>query len=290
MEEEVKMYRRIIPAVLVLMLATLACSINVNVPKVDGKMISTQTFDVNVPLPTGSAVNTVAIEMGAGNLDIAPGASGLMEGSVKYNLDTWKPTLLNQNGDVSLKQGRTGGINLPTDVVNDWNLKLSTSALMDLSVTAGAYQGSLDLSGLRLQNLHITDGASQADVKFDELNPVTMHTLSYKTGASQVKLTGLANANFESMTFDSGAGDYTLDFSGKLQRNANVSVKSGVSSITIIIPSGMSCQIHNAGAVSGIDTQGTWTTNGNDYSTTGSGPTLTIDISMGVGGLKLVAQ
>jgi hypothetical protein len=290
MEAEEKMNRKLIPAVMVLMLATLACSININVPKVDGKMISTQTFEVSVPAPSGDALTTVTIEMGAGTLNLAPGASGLLEGTVKYNVDSWKPTLLAQDGDVSLKQGAKSGINLPSDVVNDWTLKLSDSAPMDLNVNAGAYQGSLDLGGLRLQNLHITDGASQASVTFDKLNPEIMHTLSYKTGASQVKLTGLANANFESMTFDSGAGDYTLDFSGKLQRNANVSIKSGVSSVTIIIPSGMSAQIHNTGAVSGIDTQGTWTTNGNDYSTSGSGPTVTIDVSMGVGALKLIAQ
>ena len=36
-----------------------------------------------------------------------------------------------------------------------------------------------------------------------------MALFRYETGASKVKLTGLANANFGTMDFNSGAGDYT---------------------------------------------------------------------------------
>ena len=48
-----------------------------------------------------------------------------------------------------------------------------------------------------------------------------MSILRYETGASTVKLNGLANANFGTLIFSGGAGDYTLDFSGDLQRSGH---------------------------------------------------------------------
>ncbi|HEY3345948.1 MAG TPA: LiaF domain-containing protein, partial [Anaerolineaceae bacterium] len=151
----------------------------------------------------------------------------------------------------------------------------------------GAYQGDIDLSGIHLANLSITDGASQTNVHFNSVNPTRMQELSYKTGASQVKLYGLANANFTDMTFESGAGDYTLDFGGKLQQDATVTVKSGVSQVTIVVPSGMQVRVNNQAGVGSVDTSGSWTSNGDTYTTRGSGSVLTINVNMGVGSLKL---
>ena len=66
-------------------------------------------------------------------------------------------------------------------------------------------------------------------MKFPKLNRVEMDSLYYQTGASNVHLSDLANANFASMVFRSGAGNYTLDFSGELQRDAEVKIESGIS-------------------------------------------------------------
>ena len=89
---------------------------------------------------------------------------------------------------------------------------------MDLTIAAGAYEGNLELGGLALKSLTVKDGASHVDLSFPEPNQTEMSILRYETGASDVKLTGLANANFSTLTFSGGAGNYTLDFSGELQR------------------------------------------------------------------------
>jgi len=117
-----------------------------------------------------------------------------------------------------------------------------------------------------------------------------MDELRYETGASSVTLTGLANANFTDLIFKGGAGDYTLDFSGTLQRDASVDVTTGVSSLRIVIPEGMTAKVTVDSAISDVDTEGTWTTSGDTYETSGSGPTLTINVDMGVGSLKLVTE
>ena len=283
------MKRPIFFALIVLAIASLACSFTVNLPQAQ-KTGPTQTFTVNEPLPDSKIVSQVSLEMGAGTFKLAGGAKGLIEGTVDYNVDKWKPTVTRTGSDVRIKQTNLENVSLGSDVKNDWDLKLSSEQPLDLTLSAGAYEGSLDLSGLHLRKLDISDGASKSKLTFNSANPEVLTDFHYKTGASQVELDGLGNANFDQLTFDSGAGNYTLDFAGKLQRDGEVTIHSGVSQITIMIPSGTKAIIHTTGGLNNVETNGTWTTEGNSYSTNGEGSTLTINVEMGVGNLKLIQK
>ncbi len=158
---------------------------------------------------------------------------------------------------------------------------------MELDIAAGGYQGEFNLGGIPLRKLHIAEGAAKTDVSFSEPNPVEMDTLRYDTGASQATLTGLANANFREMDFRSGAGDYRLDFSGELQRDADVSIKSGLSSIVIIVPEGTPATVRFEGGLVNVDRSGSWRISGGLYTLPGDGPELTITVEMGAGNLEL---
>jgi hypothetical protein len=114
-----------------------------------------------------------------------------------------------------------------------------------------------------------------------------MDNLTYETGASSVTLTGLANANFSSMNFRSGAGNYTLDFTGELQRDASVEIRSGVSNVIIIVPEGTAARLSYEGALLNVDARDSWQASGGDYTLSGDGPTITIDVDMGAGNLEL---
>src|SRR4030065_1590396 len=99
---------------------------------------------------------------------------------------------------------------------------------MTLYIKAGAYMGDFELGGLSIERLKIGDGAAKVNLSFSTPNQVRMSSLEYTTGASEVSLEGLANANATNMTFRSGAGEYTLDFSGERGTNMNVEVEAGV--------------------------------------------------------------
>lgn len=276
----------------VLIIASLACSINLpEVPRL--KTGPTETLTVNEAAPADGAIPSVILNMGAGRLDLSGGSESLLSGEIQYNVAEWKPSVTNVAGLVTVRQGDSGGnVGIPesgAQVVNEWTLQLGNTP-MNLTVNAGAYDGLLDLSGVPLHNLSINDGASKAEVRFDSLNPQVMETLAYKSGASTVKLVGLANANFTTLTFDGGAGDYTLDFSGALQQDATVKITSGVSNVRIVVPTGMTAQVDVDGAISNVSTKGTWTVNDKHYEVAGSGPTLTITVQMGVGNLTLVSE
>ncbi|MGA2505585.1 MAG: hypothetical protein ABSG01_16005, partial [Anaerolineales bacterium] len=66
-----------------------------------------------------------------------------------------------------------------------------------------------------------------------------------------------------------------------------VHIGTGVSNLTLVIPSGIPVQLTVDGALSNVTDDSGWTKNGNIYSQTGSGPQLTIVVEIGAGNLTL---
>ncbi len=286
--------QRALPVVIAALLtASLACSINFNLP--DLPRVQTgpeQTFTVAEAAPDAAEAVAVTLNMGVGELNLSGGGSDLLSGEIRYNVAEWEPTLTNTGDTLTLAQGDEDdrNIGLPGDnVVNTWDLQLG-DVPVDLSINAGAYQAELELGGVPLRGLTVHDGASSTEVNFDDLNPEVMETLVYETGASSVKLNGLANANFEEMEFNGGAGSYELDFSGDLQRDASVRIVAGLSSLRVSVPAGTNVRVEVGGGLHDVDTQGSWSASGDVYETTGSGPLLTIEVDMGAGSITLVSQ
>ena len=114
-----------------------------------------------------------------------------------------------------------------------------------------------------------------------------MDTFRYITGASNITLTGLANARFENMILQSGAGSYRLEFDGELQQDADIRIETGLSTVTVIVPQGMNSVVEIEGGLSNVDLGGEWQRQGNQYSLEGEGPTLQFLVKMGAGTLKL---
>lgn len=273
---------------IVMTLVTLACGVTIPVQVKTGPTV---TDTINVPLLQGNTQSyAVTLSFGAGNFTLKPGAEGaVVSGTATYNVEDFKPKVTINKNVIHVEQGnlKLGGIpNFKNKVRNDWILQLADSP-MRLSINGGAYTGRYELGGLSLENLSISDGAADVDLAFSSPNRVDMDTFSYTTGASSVKLTGLANARFAEMKFRSGAGDYLLNFSGSLRFNTNVTIESGLSSVTVVVPVGVSARVTFEGGLANVQVEGEWVKNGDQYTLRGSGPILTIDVKMGAGNLKL---
>jgi len=275
---------RIVSLVLILALATLACGFSVSLPKAPtpGPDI---TDTVTVPAPS-TGTTSLSVNFGAGELTLNPGAGDLVDGTATYNIPDLKPQIITTGNTIQIKQGDLKDIPYPGDVKNKWDFKLGKTP-MDLSINAGAYSGTYELGGLALTNLTVKDGASNVKLSFSQPNPGEMTIFRYETGASNVKLSGLANANFSTMIFDSGAGDYTLDFSGTLKRDATITVSSGLSNIILVIPQNVNATVTTESGLANIDAGPGWAQNGKQYTQSGSGPTLTFLIKTGAGNLTL---
>lgn len=278
------MYRKLIPFIAILALTALACGISAPEPPTPQPEV---TEDIKVEYPDADEIN-LKLRFGAGELILNPGAALLVDGTATYNYDELKPEINTDGSDVEVRVG-DGDVNIfpnLNNIKNEWDLELGDQP-MNLSLESGAYEGEFELGGLALTRLDIKDGASNVEISFSKLNPVEMSTFTYNTGASDVKITGLANANFSLFDFSSGAGDYTLDFSGELQRDASVKIETGLSNFIIIVPEGVNAVVTVQGGLSNVNAGSSWERSGSDYVQKGEGPTLTFVIEMGAGNLTL---
>lgn len=269
-----------------LALATMACGFNINVPQ-KAQPGPEVVDEINIDYPDAEETS-LKLAFGAGDLLLSPGTSSLVSGTATYNYPDFKPEIITNGGNVEIKMGNVGVDFIPAvdGLKNEWDFKLGSQP-MNLSIESGAYDGTFEFGGLALTNLTIRDGAANVELAFSEPNPVEMSVFSYSTGASDVKMRGLANANFSIFDFSVGAGDYTLDFSGDLQRDASIKVESGFSNVMIIVPEGVNAVVTVESGVSNVSAGSGWSQNGNIYKQKGDGPTLTFIVEMGAGNLTL---
>ncbi len=274
----------------VLAVVSISCGISIDLPVEQINTGPTVREEINIPLVDAGTPAELVIGFGAGELKIDPGTQdALVAGVAEYNVPDFKPDVTIDGNRVSLETGdlEIGGIpSFRNRFKNEWNLQLGSQP-MELSINAGAYKGILELGGLSLLSLDISDGASEVGLSFSNPNLVAMELLRYNTGASSVKLTGLANANAQEMIFKGGAGEYVLDFSGQLQQDMDVSIDAGISSVNLIVPQGVSARLLFDGGLSNVDIHGDWEKSGSMYEMTGDGPRITINVNMGAGNLEL---
>lgn len=278
------MKAQILIAILVLSLATIACGFTFDLPErpAAGPEVK-ESITVQDPR---SEMTRLSISFGAGKLKISPGARNLVDGTAVYNVESLKPQVIEAGSNIEIKQGNLTALPPVSDIKNEWDLELGDMP-MDLVISAGAYEGEIELGGLALRSLDVQDGASNVDLSFSRPNPVEMSIMQYTTGASDVKLTGLANAGFTTMTFSGGAGNFTLDFSGDLQRDAVITIDSGFGNVSLIIPQDVNARMTVDSAAVNINHGTSWTQNGKDYTQEGKGPTLTFIVNMAAGNLLI---
>jgi hypothetical protein len=280
------MNAKIILPILMLALVSMACGFSYNLPA--RSQTGPEVEEAITVADPHSDDTRLTISFGAGKLTLSPDSKSknLVDGTAIYNVEDFKPQVQKNGHDIEIRQGDFKRLPIFEDMKNEWDLTLSDTPL-DLVVKAGAYEGDLELGGLALRSLTVQDGASHVDLSFQEPNQTDMSLLRYQTGASEVKLSGLANANFSTLTFSGGAGNYTLDFSGELQREGVATIESGLGNVSLLVPEEVETVVTVEGAAVNINHGSGWTQNGQKYTQHGSSPTLTIVVKMAAGNLLI---
>jgi hypothetical protein len=108
------------------------------------------------------------LKMGAGELNLTGGADQLMEADFSYNVADWKPNVnyevSGETGELIVKQGGGGGVNLGGDARNEWDVRFNDEVPTNLSVQMGAGESDLDLDSLTLTGLDLQMGAGKTTV------------------------------------------------------------------------------------------------------------------------------
>ncbi len=117
----------------------------------------------------GSAQNVkVNIEMGTGELEVKPDATKLMEGTFTYNIDRWKPKFTyDPEGNIwnlTIWQPNTD-LKVESDARNEWDLSFGTWVPMEMNVAIGEGSADIAVAGLDLASLSVSTGAG--DISLD---------------------------------------------------------------------------------------------------------------------------
>jgi hypothetical protein len=282
-----------------LVLATLACSFSANIGVEDVDTGPTVVEDIDIQAPESDGAPLFMLQIGFGELNIRPGShDAMVSGAVTYNVDRYPPQVRMEGSTAILQQGDDDDfsgpdITLPRfrdeDVKYEFDLTLGAMP-MQLEINAGATDSEIELGGLSIEGLTMSQGAAEINLAFSELNQSVMNTMAINAGAGELTLEGLANANAEVMDFSGGAGEYRISFDGDLQRDMHATIDAGVGQLTIIVPEGVSAVVEFDGGVSDVNIFGGWSQSGDTYTLEGSGPTITLRVSMGVGEFNLRTQ
>jgi len=286
-----KLTTKVVILSLLLAISLSGCGINIELPfKTESKTGEIVTESIQVPVPNLNPPLDVNLSFGAGKMTLLPNPGpDLLSGTVTYNVADFKPEIIVDDTGVTLKQGNLKINAVPTindSIKNEWNVSI-TNHPIELSIKAGAYSGDYEFGGLALTDLHVTDGASNVNLKFSTPNTSLMNAFRYETGASNITMEKLGNANFQTMIFQSGAGNYSLDFSGVYQHDASVFIETGLSRLIISVPEGVQAEVNFEGPLSKVITSGSWQESGDEYILEGQGPKLIITIEIKAGTITL---
>lgn len=276
--------------------AVLACSFTFDLPSTgDGATGPLMSRAIEIPLPGGDSID-LQLAFAAGELKLARGSGDyLVQGTAEWNVDQLEPTIEQSDDRVVLASGELDDLtdldfnfdfNFDGDATNRWDLRLAPVP-MDLTISAGAYDGEMDLGGLAMKNLEISTGASETELEFSAPNQVEMQRFSYNTGASSLRLIDLANANFTQMHFSGGAGDFHIDLGDELMRDAELTIDAALSQIVLIVPQNMNVELTVEGALANVEVPSSFTRSGDSYRQQGSGPALSVRIQIGAGEVQI---
>jgi len=202
----------------------------------------------NRVIPLGEADSLkVTVKFGAGKLGLISGQEDVFEGNFQYDKSILKPNIqyeiLGETGILTLSQSFKKDLDLPFPYKNIWNLKLPLGIPLQLYINTATYNGDVDLTNLQIEDFYLNSGASQTNIVFNQPNLIDLKNINIKTGASIIKMLGLANANFNEMNFTGGAGSYTFDFSGNMTKKSKVNISAGAAKIILKIPPAIGTKI-----------------------------------------------
>jgi len=139
-------------------------------PLVLGGCVITENARVGSPIHESRSVDLgkfemarVEVQMGAGELRAAGGASKLLEADFDYNVPAWKPIIESNSAsfraDVKIRQPSSGISGGNTDY--KWNLRFNNDVPIDFVTHLGAGESKMDLGSMNLRSVEIHMGVGQ---------------------------------------------------------------------------------------------------------------------------------
>jgi hypothetical protein len=190
---------------------------------------------------------SISLQIKVGELAVTGGAETLLNAQFVYNVPEWEPQV-------------------------DYRVQGSEGVLTVTQPSTGA-------------GLPIGDVRYQWDIRLNNGVPMA---LSVDLGAGQGNLT-LGDLSLNALNVKAGVGEAVIDLNGNWDHDVQATLQAGVGELTVRLPGQMGVLVRVSGGLGSVNTLGLSREDGSyvnsAYSTTG--PTLTVDVTAGVGELTL---
>lgn len=145
-------------------------------------------------------------------------------------------------------------------------LGLAPGVPLDLDLSLGACETTLDLSHLSVQRLQLRTGASESTITFGTPNPIAMSSLDIVIGAADLTVHSLGNAHAAAVSVKTGVGGADLDLGGQWTGTMQLAVRAAVGGVTVRVPGDVGIQAHADTKLANLDAAGLTLRDGAYYS------------------------
>jgi hypothetical protein len=254
--------------------------------------------EINVPYPESTGPDQhLRLHVGACRLRIAPAAPGAPDTWVR---GTYRdpsgllPSTIEQEGTTVRISQQAGRVALSGRFWGDaptFELALGTSKPYMLTIETGASELTGDFGSLPLTRLVIRQGAGKATLDFSTPCTQLMSLLDVGSGAVEMRVKHLANANAAEVILNGGAASYTFAFDGMLQRDAHARITTGMSAVEIAVPATTAAKVASESFLGSLQVDQGFSKREGAFWTPaaieGKRPVLSVQTSVALGSLRL---
>ncbi len=252
-------------------------------------------MDINIPYPDSGDLQ-LRIAVGGCRLRIAPGSGNTWVSGTYTDPSSSLPLRISLNGGTARIAHELDGTRIFgwLSGIPTLDLTLGKARAFGLVIETGGSESDIQLGGVPVKRLEIKYGAGKMNLGFAEPNPEPMSLLDIGSGAGSLEVMNLANSNAAEMKLEGGAAAYKFDFGGRLQRDANVRIQTGVSSVEVSVPPTSAARIYPESIIGGISVGDGFTSKDKGFWTSaavqGGTPVLSIRTTVALGSLRIQAK
>jgi uncharacterized protein DUF2154/cell wall-active antibiotic response 4TMS protein YvqF len=194
----------------------------------------------------GAQSVTANIDIPSGSLDLAGGATQLLNANFDYHEYDGAPrveySVSNGRGDLSITQENKAHVHLAI-ARNDWQLRFADDVPMDLNVQIGAGSSNLRLQGLNVKNLDVQAGVGQMNLDLTGPRKSDLHVdIHGGVGSAIIRLPkdvgvrvhasgGIGSVSPHDLTRE--GDDYVNNVLGKTRATIDLTIEGGIGSISL---------------------------------------------------------
>jgi hypothetical protein len=194
----------------------------------------------------GAQSVTANIDIPSGSLDVAGGASQLLNANFDYHEYDGAPhveySVSGGRGDISITQENKAHVRLAI-ARNDWQLRFADNVPLEMNVQIGAGSSNLRLQGLNVKSLDVQAGVGQMNLDLTGPRKSDLHvdihggvgsaiiSLPIEVGVRVHASGGIGSVSPHGLTRE--GDDYVNDVLGKTPATIDLTIEGGIGSISL---------------------------------------------------------